>query len=122
MFQGQTMNHLALQDLNRLRNNKISLMLQEPLVAFNPLQTIEQQLTEAVMVHHDLSLDLAKSRVYKSLAEVHLIHKLSIMPKVTHEIAVGRATRTTATLINESELLIADEPTTALDASCSWIF
>lgn len=120
VFNNRDMLKLSTTELNQIRNRRVSLMLQEPLVAFNPLHTIEQQLIEAVMVHSDLSYDIAKSRAYKGLAEVQFDTKrINHAKKLPHELSGGQRQRAllAMALINDPDLLIADEPTTALDAS-----
>ena len=120
LFNNQDMLKLSTSALNQIRNRKISLMLQEPLVAFNPLHTIEQQLIEAVTVHSDLSYDIAKSKAYKALAEVQFDTKrINHAKKLPHELSGGQRQRAllAMALVNDPDLLIADEPTTALDAS-----
>lgn len=117
-WQGQDLASLSPERLRQLRGGDIGLIYQEPLTALNPLHRIGKQLIEAITLHQSISPAQATQRALNLLAEVGIDDAARRLDAWPHELSGGQRQRVVIAmaLANSPKLLIADEPTTALDA------
>ena len=119
IFNKQNLLHLNKKEIQNIRGNKISTIFQEPMTSLNPLHTINKQIEEIILTHNSLSKKEAKNKTIKLLNEVGLSN-ISERPKIyPYELSGGQRQRAmiAMSIANHPELLIADEPTTALDVT-----
>lgn len=119
MLDGQDLLKISDEDLRGLRGRKLAMIFQDPLSAMHPYYTVGQQLGEAIRVHENASKKAARATVIEMLARVGIPNPGRRVDQYPHEFSGGMRQRAmiAMALINNPELLIADEPTTALDVT-----
>jgi microcin C transport system ATP-binding protein len=118
-FAGEELVGAAPERLRRVRGNRIAMVFQEPMTSLNPLHTLERQIAETLLIHRHMTTDAARRRTLELLRLAGLPdaeHRLGAYP---HQLSGGQRQRVmiAMAIANEPDILIADEPTTALDVT-----
>lgn len=119
LFEGQSLLHAPDKELRKIRGNQISMIFQEPMVSLNPLHTVERQLYEVLSLHRGMRLNAARSEILQYLDRVGIKEPKSKLSAFPHQLSGGERQRVmiAMAILTHPKLLIADEPTTALDVS-----
>jgi len=118
-FEGRNLLTLAPKELRAIRGNRIAMIFQEPMTSLNPVLTIGDQVAEAAIVHQRLSRRAARARAIEMLQQVGIPDPGSRVDHYPHQLSGGMRQRVmiAMALICHPQILIADEPTTALDVT-----
>lgn len=119
MFANKNLLSLSKNELESIRGNEIAMIFQEPMTSLNPLKKCGEQVTEAILLHTKLSHREAEEETLKLFEEVRLPNPKQLLQKYPHEISGGQKQRVMIAMAISChpKILIADEPTTALDVS-----
>jgi len=119
LFKGQDLRHASQEELRRLRGNRIAMIFQDPMMTLNPVLRIDTQMIEAVLAHEKVSRSAARERARTALAQVGIPSPDERLESYPHQFSGGMRQRVAIAiaLLNKPDLIIADEPTTALDVT-----
>ena len=119
LFEGQSLLHAPDKELRKIRGNQISMIFQEPMVSLNPLHTVEKQLYEVLSLHRGMRSNAARSEILQYLDRVGIKEPKNKLSAFPHQLSGGERQRVmiAMAILTHPKLLIADEPTTALDVS-----
>ena len=119
LFEGQELNRLPEEKMREIRGNRISMIFQDPMMTLNPVLTIRTQMVETVLAHQNVSKADAMDIALEKLKKVHIPSPEKRLHQYPHECSGGMRQRIVAAiaLLTNPSLIIADEPTTALDVT-----
>ncbi|HEY0440946.1 MAG TPA: ABC transporter ATP-binding protein [Xanthobacteraceae bacterium] len=119
MLRGEELMRLSEREMRRVRGDDVTIIFQEPMTSLNPLHTIDQQIAEILELHRGITGAAARARIVELLGQVGIPEPASRLGSYPHQLSGGQRQRVmiAMALANEPDLLIADEPTTALDVT-----
>jgi len=119
LFEGRDLAKASQREMRSIRGNEIAMIFQEPMTSLNPVFTVGDQISEAILLHENISRSAARAKVRELLEMVRLPDAANLMNRYPHQLSGGMRQRAmiAMALACRPKLLIADEPTTALDVT-----